>query len=36
VHQAETTTGQGKPKEIVHAVCALVKQTGGSIAAEKQ
>jgi hypothetical protein len=36
VYQAETTMGRGKPKEIVHTVCALVKQTGGSITEAKQ
>ena len=32
VHHAQASTGQGPPKDTVHAVCAVVKQTGGSLA----
>lgn len=31
VHHAQTTTGHGNPKELVHTLCAVVKQVGGSI-----
>ena len=32
VHQAQTSSGKGYPKEVVHTVCAVVRQTGGSLA----
>jgi hypothetical protein len=32
VHHAQTSTGAGDPKDVVHTVCAVVKQTGGSVA----
>jgi hypothetical protein len=31
VHHNQASTGQGDPKEIIHTVCGVVKQTGGSV-----
>jgi len=31
VHRNQTTSGRGNPREIIHTVCAVVKQVGGSI-----
>jgi hypothetical protein len=32
VHRGQTSTGQGSPREIMHTVCGVVQQTGGSVA----
>jgi hypothetical protein len=32
VHHGQTSTGQGHPKDVVQTVCAIVRQTGGSLA----
>jgi hypothetical protein len=32
VHHGQTSTGQGDPKEVIHTVCAVIRQTGGSLA----
>jgi hypothetical protein len=32
VHHGQTSTGQGQPKDVVQAVCAIVRQAGGSLA----
>jgi len=32
VHHGQTSAGQGDPKEIMHTVCGVVQQTGGSVA----